>query len=237
MSQFTLGILETGLVDVEFRKTYGDYPTMFIDLFKGVDKPPIYKSYCVIDGEYPAHIDECDAYLITGSKHDSFADEPWIIQLQDYVRELYAKRKKMLGICFGHQLLAHALGGKADRSDKGWGVGVYNSEIPADVNPSWLDGMRSFNLNVTHQDQVASIPDEATVLGHNPFCPYSAFFIADSVLCFQGHPEFSSEYTKTLMLSRQDRIPPPVLQKALDSLATPTDHLKIAQVMINFVRC
>ena len=241
MSNIVLGILETGLVEKEYRNQYGSYPEMFRSLFEALasvegDSPIQYKDYNVIEGEYPEDIDECDAYLITGSKHDSFSDDPWIVTLRDYIRTLHQKQKKMVGICFGHQVIAHALGGKAGRCDKGWGVGVYSAQVTDSEPPAWLNNSKSFNLNVTHQDQVSSIPPDATLLAGNEFCPYSAFYIEDIALCFQGHPEFSKDYTKVLMNARQDIIGEPTFSKGMSSFEQATDHLLVAKCMLDFIR-
>lgn len=236
MSDFILGILETGLVDDELKHQYSSYPQMFCDLFQDCDNVPEYKFYNVIAGQYPKDINDCDAYLITGSKHDSFADDPWISTLRDYIRTLYIEKKKMVGICFGHQIIAHALGGKAERCDNGWGVGVYYNKIAAEASMPWFNGLKGFNLNVIHRDQVTELPPNATLLASNEFCPNSAFYIDDIALCFQGHPEFSTRYTQALMDKRADSIPTEVFNKGMDSFKTPTDHLDVAQSIIHFIR-
>lgn len=235
MSKIVLGILETGLVDDNLKGQYDSYPQMFRQLFDAQDNSLQYKFYNVIDGEYPNDMDECDAYLITGSKSDSYSDDPWIERLRDYIRELNGKRKKMVGICFGHQIIAHALGGKAEKSDKGWGVGVYESAIVSEQSPPWLNGLDNFKLNLIHQDQVTSLPNSATVLAGNDFCRYSAYYIEDQVLCFQGHPEFSKDYTKALLASREQLIGEPTYSKAIESFSIPTDHHLIAKCIIDFI--
>lgn len=237
----SLGILRTDIVAEPFRKIYGSYHEMFITLFEAEDPTLTFKYYDVINGEYPADIDECEAYLITGSKCDSFADDDWIVQLRDYVKVLAAKRKKLIGICFGHQLIAHALGGLAGRCDKGWGVGVHSNQVVAGLDLPWLtalnpnDNQPSFKLLVTHQDQILKLPDDATLLAGNDFCAYGAYFIGQHILCFQGHPEFSKGYARGVMEARQDLIEANCYQTAMDSFAQDTDHQRVARWILGFI--
>ncbi len=233
----TLGILETGLVNETFLPKYGSYPDMFRTLLNEQDPTVKFKSYNVIDGEYPSDINECDAYLITGSKHNSYDEDPWIVVLKDYIRTLIEQDKKLLGICFGHQVIAHALGGLAAKSDKGWGVGIYNSQITPNLDLPWLiDHSIQFKLLVSHQDQVLMLPKGATLLASNPFCPNAAYFIQDKVLCFQGHPEFTTDYAKELMKSRKDVIAEEVYSQALSSFANAADHKKVARWLLDFAK-
>ena len=120
-----LGILKTDTVRPEWVPEFGEYPDMFVDLLGQADPDLQFQVYDVENGEYPADIDEVDAYLITGSKSSVYDDKAWIGELMDFVRELDQRRKKLVGICFGHQLVAQALGGKTEKSSKGWGVGLH----------------------------------------------------------------------------------------------------------------
>ncbi len=235
MADFVLGILETGLVDDAFKDEFHSYPQMFQQLFDGCDNPPQYRRFNVIDGEYPEHIDACDGYLITGSKSDSFANDPWIVALRDYIRQLHQHHKKMVGICFGHQIIAHALGGLAERSDKGWGVGVYQAQFCADTPIARFAQHQGFQINVIHRDQVTRLPEGAKLLASNEFCPNSAYTIGNDVLCFQGHPEFSKAYTERLIQSRKALIAEPTYIQAMTSFDRTTDHQLIAQGILDFL--
>src|SRR5262249_13995056 len=121
-----IGILQTGAVRGDLLGEFGDYPTMFRALLANAasDEPIEFRDYDVQRGEYPATLDECDAYLITGSRESVYDDLPWLPRLEEFVRMLDADRHPLVGICFGHQLVAQALGGETRKADQGWGVGV-----------------------------------------------------------------------------------------------------------------
>ena len=236
----TLGILETGIIDDHLTRIHGTYPDMFVKMYQAQDPSVIFKFYNVIENHYPQNIDECDAYLITGSKSDSFSNEPWVETLRQYICTLYNQSKSLIGVCFGHQVIAIALGGMAGRSNKGWGIGVYNSKIEQSVQQQklpWLESQyQSFNLLVSHQDQVSQIPPNATLLASNDFCHNSAYYIEDKVLCFQGHPEISPGFARGLMALREGIIPKDVYQQGLDSSELPLQADAVTRWMLNFIR-
>ena len=124
-----LGILKTDAVRPEWVPEFGEYPDMFVALLEQADPSLEFVVYDVEEGQYPDDIEEVDAYLITGSKSSVYDDKPWIARLMDFVQELDRRRKKLVGICFGHQLVAQALGGEAAKSPKGWGVGLAHASI------------------------------------------------------------------------------------------------------------
>jgi GMP synthase-like glutamine amidotransferase len=143
-----IGILKTDAVRPEWVPEFGEYPDMFIALLGELDPTLEFSVYDVEQGEYPADIDEVDAYLITGSKSSVYEDKPWIARLIDFVRELHRRGKKLVGICFGHQLVAQALGGKTEKSAKGWGVGRHTHRFIK--LPSWHDqGEPEFDVLVS----------------------------------------------------------------------------------------
>ena len=178
-----LGILKTDAVRPEWVPEFGEYPDMFAELLAAEDPTMSFAVYDVEEGEYPAEIDEVDAYLITGSKSSVYEDKPWIHALIDFVRELHARRKKIVGICFGHQLVAQALGGKTEKSPKGWGVGL--QKYAFNQSPEWHDqGEAGFHILASHQDQVVELAEGAEVLAGSDFCENAVCQLGDHILTF-----------------------------------------------------
>lgn len=171
-----------------------------------------------------------DGYLITGSRHDAVDGQPWILALGELVRAAHAAAVPTVGICFGHQLMAHALGGHVDRAGVGWGVGVHTATLtPAGLRHLGHPGR--FDLLLSHQDQVLELPPGAELLATSDHAPVAAFR-SGSLLGFQGHPEFSPAYLAALLASRTDRIPAPVLDTAQRSLQAPTQHVEVARWIV-----
>jgi len=231
-----LAILDTDILYDPLQEKFDSYGKMFKDLLHGVgvaDAGWDLAVYPVINGKYPASPSDHDAYLITGSKYDSFSDEDWIVRLRDYVRELYQSGKPMVGVCFGHQLLAHSLGGRTDRSDAGWGLGV----MAYHVHPQgWFTQLpETVSLIASHQDQVKKLPPDAQLLLSNDFCPFAAFHIPNKVLAIQGHPEFTVDYTRALLDYRAEKLPADALGKARESLANPHNGRLVGQWIREFV--
>jgi GMP synthase-like glutamine amidotransferase len=230
-----LGILETQILESGVKEKYGSYAEMFQRLFLSVDSRLEFMVYQVTERQYPESVDECDAYLITGSKSSVYDDEPWIVKLQDYVVSLHKQRKKLIGICFGHQLIAQALGGLAQKSENGWGVGNTVNHIKK-TTPWMGNAKQQFSLLVSHQDQVTTLPADALLIASNEQCPNTSFQIGSHILAFQGHPEFSEDYLEYSMNKRRDLIGEEKYNKALDSLKGSQDSQLVAQWIINFIK-
>ena len=171
-----LGLLEVDRLDPQLIGDYGSYGRMFERFFDGLRADLDYRYYQVQDGELPGQPTECDAYLITGSRASAFDDLPWINPLLDWIRGFHLARAKIIGICFGHQIIARALGGRVERSLRGWGLGARDLQLIQNPAPRWLSGTdrRSFRLLYSHQDQVVMAPHGAVILAGDPFCPIGA---------------------------------------------------------------
>lgn len=230
-----LGILKTDQVRPEWVPEFGEYPDMFMALLGRVDPSLEFTVYDVEQGEYPADIDEVDAYLITGSKSSVYDDKPWIATLMDFVRELDRRRKKLVGICFGHQLVAQALGGKTEKSPRGWGVGLHTHRFNA--APSWYDDAGAdLDILVSHQDQVVTNAAGARVLASSEFCENAVCQIGEHILTFQGHPEFVPAYSREIMEFRREMIGEQVYREGLASLAVPPQGERVARWILSFLR-
>lgn len=234
-----IGILQVDSVRDEYQKEFGNYPDMFEQMLKQAALSILGKEISVINydtehGIYPSRIDECDGYVITGSKSSVYDDEPWIKDFRKYVVELHEAKAKLVGICFGHQMIALALGGHSEKSPAGWGVGVHSYDVLKDK-----DYMRpplpSVSAIVSHQDQVSSLPVGAELLSGSEFCPNSMFQIDNHILAFQGHPEFSKNYSRTLMNLRREIIGEEVYSEGMQSLEKEIHGDIIAKWIIRFI--
>ena len=230
-----LGILKTDAVRDEWVPRFGEYPDMFIALLGERDPALEFVVYDVMQGEYPADLDEVDAYLITGSKFSVYEDLPWIHVLMDFIRGLHERKKKLVGICFGHQAIAQALGGRTEKADVGWGVGIHRHRF--DKRPDWFDdGELEFPVLVSHQDQVTVNADGAEVLAGSDFCPSAVAQIGDHVLTFQGHPEFVPGYSREIMEFRRKTIGEETYANGVASLAQAPARERMAGWILEFLK-
>lgn len=217
-----VALLECDHVPEQLRHLGDDYGTMFIDRF--ADHAPLvsFDRYDVIGGQQLPPVGAHDGYLITGSRYSVTDDLPWLGGLRKLTADVVAADAPVVGICFGHQLLADELGGRVERATNGWGVGMHTATVTA--RRPWMDpSLDEFRLIVSHQDQVVELPREATLLADSPHAPIAAFEIG-SAIGFQGHPEFDPAYSAALMDMRRDRIPAAVIDVGEASLTQTPDH-------------
>lgn len=227
-----IGLLECDHVsDSLVHSTGGDYSKMFRDWLVPHEDRIELVTYDAMAGTFPEHADECDGWLCSGSRNSVYDDEVWIHTLSDTVAAIHTAGVPYVGVCFGHQMLAHALGGRVERSEDGWGAGVYRVDTKAE-HP-WLDpAAESLRLHFMHQDQVLDLPEGATVVGSADHCPNAVFAIGTS-FGVQAHPEFTPAYTRALLEQRQLRIGEETTEAGLASLATPTDDGIVADWALN----
>ncbi len=229
-----IGILKADSVMPDLQGAHGDYSDMFEHLLTGVVEGVEVIVYDVEQGDYPNLIDDCAGYLITGSKRSVYEDEPWIIALGQFVRTLHQRRKKLVGICFGHQLVAQDLGGKTDKSPRGWGVGRHETELLLDLGSDVPAGTR-FGLLSSHQDQVSELPVGGRVLASSAFCPIAGMLVDDHILTFQGHPEFGVAYARALLDIRRAAVGEEKFSTAIESLSRAPDQQRVARWIIDFI--
>lgn len=230
-----IGILEADVLDDEVIQHFGSYTDRFASLLCTADPQLAFQTYSVTQQQYPQNINACDAYLITGSKFSCYEDVDWIEKLKQFVVECFEQNIKLVGICFGHQLISQALGGCVQKHDNGWGVGLVSSHVTQ--TPHWLlPEQQQFSLLVNHQDQVIRLPPQATLVATNTFCQVASYQVKRSILAFQGHPEFSREYLQHLMTKKRQIIGEQVYQQAKQSLQQHIDHELVAKWIVNFIR-
>jgi GMP synthase-like glutamine amidotransferase len=227
-----IGLLQCDEIDEPFQHICGDYPKMFGDLL--VPHRVELRIYRVDEGELPTDVDECDGWIGGGSRHSAFEDEAWIADLNDFVRRLHAAERRFVGVCFGHQVIAEALGGKVERAAGGWGVGVRSYEVVAE-RPWMQPAVGELRLVASHQDQVTALPDGAEVLAVADYCPVAAMAVGDHMLGIQGHPEFSPELSRALLESRRQRLGDDVVDAALATLNTSTNRRAVGRWIVEFL--
>jgi GMP synthase-like glutamine amidotransferase len=216
------------------RDCFKDYPGMFEKLLLAEDSSLELSVFAALDGELPEKLEACDAYLITGSRFGVYEDHQWIRDLEALVRDLFAAEIPIIGICFGHQVIAQALGGQVGKSSKGWGVGVHTWKIAA--KPDWMNhDDEHFSMLVSHQDQVHTLPANGKTLAQSEFCSIAAYQIGSTALGFQGHPEFSKAYSEAIMELRRDIIGEQVYQTGMASLSQVPQGNVVARWTLDFI--
>lgn len=216
-----IGLLLCDHLDADIAAVVGDYTELFPSAFSpvGLDL----RIYEVTKGELPKSPDECRGWITSGSRYSAYDSEPWITDLSEFTVAVAKEQIPHMGICFGHQLIAQALGGKVERSDAGWGVGAKDFDI-VDSAPWMQPEAEQFRVLMSHQDQVVELPYGGQVIASAPYCPVGAYRVSTHVFCIQGHPEFTPALNRLLIEKRRSKLGEPTAGDALASLAGPLDH-------------
>lgn len=229
-------ILETGAPPPELEQRHGSYPAMLRALLSPLLPQASWSIARVFDGNMPPPAAEFDGMLITGSSAGVYDGHAWIEPLKNYIRMAAELRRPQVGICFGHQIMAEAFGGRVEKSDKGWGVGVHSYDIDAEA--AWMEPRRSrIACAVSHQDQVIEVPRTARRLGGSEFCANGLLAYDHApAMSFQMHPEFEAAYGRDLLNARRGRILANLIEDGLSSYAGATDRAVIGEWIAAFFR-
>lgn len=231
-----LTIIQTGDVPAALRSQFGPYRKMFETMFDGTGQGFSYELVAVSDGEPFPDPGKLEGIVITGSAAGVYDDLPWMNPLRAFIRDAYGKRTSMLGVCFGHQIMADALGGDVRKSEKGWGLGRHIYGVTR--RPEFMrTAPAALAVACSHQDQVIVPPDEAAVIMTSDFTPNAGLAYRNgAALSFQPHPEFADDYTIALAELRRGKAPDDVVETALASVAKPSHSADVAGYIGQFFR-
>jgi GMP synthase-like glutamine amidotransferase len=228
-----IGLLLCDHVDPELRVPAGqrDYPEIYESLLRGVDDSLSVRTYDTVAGELPGDLSECEAWVITGSRHDANGSDPWLLGLHRFIRALHEQHARAVGVCFGHQAVAHALGGQVERADQ-WKAGPHLLTVGA---TAWF-GSAEVQIHAMHRDEVTRLPEGCRSVGEGDTARYPIYLAGDNLLCIQDHPEFDDGYTAALVRARRERMGSEVADAALARIgATPVDGDVVARWLVDFL--
>lgn len=204
-----IGILQTGHSPDELRDVHGDYNEMFMRLLGRTDIA--FETFAVQADDFPARPCVADAWVITGSSCGVYDGFPWIAKLMAFLRHLHKERTPLVGICFGHQAIAEALGGKVEKFSGGWSCGLKRYDMVGRASPA--------ALLAWHQDQVVAPPPDAEIIASSDFCRFAGLRIGNHILTLQPHPEFTAEFLRALAAARREVIGDAMSASVIDSLS------------------
>ncbi len=220
-----IGILQAGSFDPKMQEVTGDVDNLFKFMLTAQDFT--FETYRVFEGQFPNSIEDCDGWIITGSKCGVYEDHDWIAPLEELVREAVTISRPIVGICFGHQLIAQALGGVVEKYKGGWMVGRKEYDF----------GGVSLPMNAWHQDQVTRLPEGAHVIAKNDDCEAAAIVYGDRALSFQFHPEFGPDAIEGLVhYAAEGKLTDEQIQEVMLDLGEPTANEVIADQIADFLR-
>lgn len=217
-----IAILNCDEVDRDLVNKYGEYCDMFVNSLNARQKGLKFTHFDALHRQLPDKQEHFDGYIITGSRHNSYDNDPWIVELMEWVRSADRLQKHVAGICFGHQLIARALGAEVKKSEKGWGLG--STTVYLQHCPDWLNEVpQELKLWVSHQDQVQNCPAHCQIIARSDFCPIFMLAKQSHIFTVQGHPEFAESYTEVLLEKRRPFLTAQQYNKAKQSLNTQVD--------------
>ncbi|WP_208347794.1 type 1 glutamine amidotransferase [Pseudaestuariivita rosea] len=222
-----IGILQCGHTPDEIRACFGDFSTLFENMLEGHGFA--FQTWNVVDMQFPGTVDHADGWLLTGSAHGAYENHPFIPPLETLIRDIYADGRPMVGICFGHQIIAQALGGRVEKFSGGWAIGRHLYEF---------DGLGSVAANAWHQDQVVDLPAGARVIGSSAHCANAALVYDNRILTVQPHPELTNPVIADYIKARRGTgtYPDALMDRAEAEVQTPNDAAILADQLAAFLK-
>lgn len=226
-----VGLLLVGHIDAASLHVGGDYPELYAGLLGplGVELT----TYRCDEGRLPESVHEQDGWICSPSRLSVYDDHQWLREVENFLRDLVATETPYVGICFGHQLLAQALGAEVRKADVGWGIGAKTLEIVQSL-PWMVPPADHVVLAASHQDQVQSLPAGAQLLARADYCPIAGMTVGERAWTIQLHPEFSPALADSLLATRLTLFGEQAARAARESLARPLDQHLVAGWMARF---
>jgi len=228
-----IGILATGITPDELLTEHGSYADMFMQLFRQLGRTYNYTVFDVRLNQFPESAQQCDAWIITGSASNVDENTVWMQRLKQLILEIDQAARPLIGICFGHQIIAEAFGGRVEAFKGGWGAGLHSYQmVDAPLEDCSAEQPERIKLSAMHRYQVVEKPEPARVFARSEFCEFAGLSYGDRIVTLQAHPEFSLAYESALLALRAGGvIPQACAEQAKASLAAPgalTDSLQVA---------
>lgn len=232
-----IAILDADHLSPSIIRRYGNYADKIIHLLSPMKSQLqnniTFSRYDATKRQLPKSLSEYNLYIITGSQYSTYENKQWIRDLEKLIIKIHNKKIKLIGICFGHQLIAQSLGGKVEKNPKGWELGITATHI-LNTYP-WMEPSREFLFTlVSHQDQIIQLPEDAIHFAETNLCKYSGYTIGNHILGMQCHPEFSKKYVRLIIQLQSKQLSSQDKKSAISSLNQATDQDVISRWLIHF---
>ncbi len=228
-----IGLLLVGHIDAGSLHIGGDYPELYAKLLQRHNIE--LTTYRCDEGQMPNALSDQEGWLCSPSRLSVYDDIAWLRDVEHLLRDIVATETPYVGICFGHQLMAQALGAVVKKSEYGWGIGRKDYEIHL-AQPWMLPSAKQIRLAASHQDQVMSLPDGTQLLASSDYCPIGGMQIGERAWTLQVHPEFSPDLASSLLATRQQLFGQEKVVKALTTLQMPLDQELVAGWIAEFFK-
>ena len=213
---------------------FGEFGDMMVDSFNSIGFKPDFEIFDCKRGDLPGSVKDFDGYVIMGSYSGAYDKDLWIYDLGNFIKDTVENSEgKIVGICFGHQMIGQSLGGKVEKADYGWGIGCHALHLEQKKFPVQLPGR--LNLLFSHGDQITTLPDGAKVIGSADHCPFAMISLENRILGLQAHPEFSVEFLRKLIHKHTPHFGVETARKAIESLNTQPDSKAMLHIIQDFL--